>query len=151
MAVTSFERAVQEEKESLQAEPDSMLDKKTPGPSPSAASGGHEHQSGEQLRALAIFKYLLVFVAALESFAHGANDTANATGLHGPYSPDFGPACELLQSTSPGCLCRCVQCCLGDLQQRPGVVQLRDDANLDHGCRRSICVSWGVFGWSSSD
>lgn len=27
-----------------------------------------------------VFKYLLVFVAALESFAHGANDTANATG-----------------------------------------------------------------------
>ena len=27
-----------------------------------------------------VFKYLIVFVAAWESFAHGANDTANATG-----------------------------------------------------------------------
>ena len=27
-----------------------------------------------------MFRYLLVFVATLESFAHGANDTANATG-----------------------------------------------------------------------
>ncbi len=29
--------------------------------------------------ALYLFRYLLVFTAALESFAHGANDTANAT------------------------------------------------------------------------
>ncbi|QDZ21858.1 phosphate transporter [Chloropicon primus] len=30
--------------------------------------------------AIYYFKYLLVFVAALESFAHGSNDTGNATG-----------------------------------------------------------------------
>lgn len=39
--------------------------------------------SEEQQRAVGVFKYLLVFVAALESFAHGANDTANATGACG--------------------------------------------------------------------
>jgi len=27
-----------------------------------------------------VFRYFLVFNAALESFAHGSNDTANATG-----------------------------------------------------------------------
>lgn len=40
----------------------------------------NEQYTVEQKRALVIFRYLLVFVAALESFAHGANDTANATG-----------------------------------------------------------------------
>eukprot|EP00892_Ulva_mutabilis_P005026 jgi/Ulvmu1/2896/UM146_0038.1 len=44
------------------------------------ASGSHESLSQQQQHALQVFKYLLVFVAALESFAHGANDTANATG-----------------------------------------------------------------------
>jgi sodium-dependent phosphate transporter len=39
-----------------------------------------ENMSGAQRDALACFKHLLVFVAALESFAHGANDTPNATG-----------------------------------------------------------------------
>eukprot|EP00213_Chloropicon_mariensis_P005076 CAMPEP_0197471162 /NCGR_PEP_ID=MMETSP1309-20131121/2052_1 /TAXON_ID=464262 /ORGANISM="Genus nov. species nov., Strain RCC998" /LENGTH=595 /DNA_ID=CAMNT_0043008653 /DNA_START=72 /DNA_END=1859 /DNA_ORIENTATION=- len=34
----------------------------------------------EQKDALYFFKSLLVFVAALESFAHGSNDTGNATG-----------------------------------------------------------------------
>lgn len=34
----------------------------------------------EELDATYMFKYLLVFTAALESFAHGSNDTANATG-----------------------------------------------------------------------
>uniref|UniRef100_A0A7S2Z1M4 Phosphate transporter n=1 Tax=Chloropicon laureae TaxID=464258 RepID=A0A7S2Z1M4_9CHLO len=34
----------------------------------------------EQTDALYFFKSLLVFVAALESFAHGSNDTGNATG-----------------------------------------------------------------------
>ena len=29
------------------------------------------------------FQYLLVTVAAIESFAHGSNDTANATGAFG--------------------------------------------------------------------
>lgn len=90
MTSTSVAGAVQEEKEPLQA--DTLLSKKTPGPSPSAASAGHEHHTSEQHRALAVFKYLLVFVAALESFAHGANDTANATGLHGAHSSAFEPA-----------------------------------------------------------
>lgn len=34
----------------------------------------------EQRDAIWAFRYLLVYQAALESFAHGANDTANATG-----------------------------------------------------------------------
>ena len=51
-----------------------------------AAAGGTDavHISEEftigQQDAIFYFKYMLVFVAALESFAHGANDTANATG-----------------------------------------------------------------------
>jgi len=36
--------------------------------------------SAEEVDATFMFKYLLVFTAALESFAHGSNDTANATG-----------------------------------------------------------------------
>mgnify|MGYP007125929381 CR=1 FL=1 len=42
-----------------------------------------------------ILKYLLVFVATLESFAHGANDTANATaplGDTGLWKPTEGGA-----------------------------------------------------------
>lgn len=34
----------------------------------------------EQAQAVYTFRYLLVFNACLESFAHGSNDTANATG-----------------------------------------------------------------------
>jgi sodium-dependent phosphate transporter len=34
----------------------------------------------EEKDAMFVFRYLLVMVATLESFAHGANDTANATG-----------------------------------------------------------------------
>lgn len=34
----------------------------------------------EKQDALFAFKYVLVFVACVESFAHGSNDTANATG-----------------------------------------------------------------------
>ena len=34
----------------------------------------------ESKRAIQCFQYLLVFTAVLESFAHGANDTANSTG-----------------------------------------------------------------------
>lgn len=36
--------------------------------------------SEEEIDATFMFRYLLVFTAALESFAHGSNDTANATG-----------------------------------------------------------------------
>ena len=39
-----------------------------------------ETLSEEQVDAVFCFRYLLVFVAALESFAHGSNDTGNATG-----------------------------------------------------------------------
>jgi len=39
-----------------------------------------EAMDEEQLDALHCFKYLLIFNAMLESFAHGSNDTANATG-----------------------------------------------------------------------
>ncbi|EOD39703.1 putative inorganic phosphate transporter [Emiliania huxleyi CCMP1516] len=40
---------------------------------------GHVLEHGQE-DALNVFKYVLVFVACLESFAHGANDTANSTG-----------------------------------------------------------------------
>jgi len=36
--------------------------------------------SVDELDAIWVFRYLLVFNACLESFAHGSNDTANATG-----------------------------------------------------------------------
>jgi len=36
--------------------------------------------SEDELDAIMIFRNLLVFNACLESFAHGSNDTANATG-----------------------------------------------------------------------
>lgn len=39
-----------------------------------------ENMDENQKDAQFCFKYLLVFVAALESFAHGSNDTGNATG-----------------------------------------------------------------------
>jgi phosphate/sulfate permease len=37
-------------------------------------------ENADQLDAIFVFRYLLVFTACLESFAHGSNDTANATG-----------------------------------------------------------------------
>ncbi|RLN94262.1 hypothetical protein BBJ28_00006985 [Nothophytophthora sp. Chile5] len=40
----------------------------------------HKRLSPDQLDAMSVFRYLLVMVATLESFAHGANDTANSTG-----------------------------------------------------------------------
>lgn len=50
--------------------------------SPRATPGIYagESYSQKQHHALFVFRYLLVFVAALESFAHGANDSGNATG-----------------------------------------------------------------------
>jgi hypothetical protein len=50
---------------------------------PAAIPGmfANEEYTEAQRHALYVFRYLLVFVAALESFAHGANDTGNATGL----------------------------------------------------------------------
>ena len=63
---------------------DSVLPRTPPAASPSALPGmyANEQYTSEQKHALFVFRYLLVFVAALESFAHGANDTANATGAH---------------------------------------------------------------------
>lgn len=37
-------------------------------------------ENADQLDAIFVFRYLVVFTACLESFAHGSNDTANATG-----------------------------------------------------------------------
>ena len=61
---------------------DAVLPRSPPPPDPSALPGMfcNEQYTAEQKHALYIFRYLLVFVAALESFAHGANDTGNATG-----------------------------------------------------------------------
>lgn len=42
--------------------------------------GLEEHWEPEEREAIFVYRYLLVFVAALESFAHGSNDTGNATG-----------------------------------------------------------------------
>ena len=45
-----------------------------------------------------VFRALLVYVAALESFAHGANDTANSTGpfsaIWETYSTGLGGGCS---------------------------------------------------------
>jgi solute carrier family 20 (sodium-dependent phosphate transporter) len=77
----------------VQGETDGMLDvwgsvlpKDPPAASPAAIPGmfASEQYGEAQLHALYVFRYLLVFVAALESFAHGANDTANATGAFLP-------------------------------------------------------------------
>lgn len=62
-----------------------VVDAETADQLSAAASGGEavhiaEDMTPGQLDANSYFKYMLVFVAALESFAHGANDTANATG-----------------------------------------------------------------------
>lgn len=43
------------------------------------AEEGVDHLTAEQRDAVHVFRYLLVFNACLESFAHGANDTANST------------------------------------------------------------------------
>lgn len=42
--------------------------------------GVKEEWTAPQREAIWTYRYLLVFVAALESFAHGSNDTGNATG-----------------------------------------------------------------------
>jgi phosphate/sulfate permease len=47
----------------------------------------NEQYNEAQKHSLYVFRYLLPFVAALESFAHGTNDTANATGA---FFPVFG-------------------------------------------------------------
>lgn len=59
-----------------------VLPRGPPAATPTAQPGmfGNEQYNEAQLHSLVVFKYLLVFVAALESFAHGANDTGNATG-----------------------------------------------------------------------
>ena len=61
-----------------------VLPRGPPAATPTAQPGmyGSEQYNEAQLHSLFVFKYLLVFVAALESFAHGANDTGNATGKH---------------------------------------------------------------------
>jgi sodium-dependent phosphate transporter len=46
----------------------------------SVEMGPEEVYTEEELDGVFCFRYLLVFVAALESFAHGSNDTGNATG-----------------------------------------------------------------------
>ncbi|ETK95262.1 hypothetical protein F441_01822 [Phytophthora nicotianae CJ01A1] len=55
--------------------------------------------TGEEKDAMFIFRYLLVMVATLESFAHGANDTANATApvaaLFNIYDNGFGGCSNL--------------------------------------------------------
>ena len=48
--------------------------------SASVDMGPEETYTEEELDGVFCFRYLLVFVAALESFAHGSNDTGNATG-----------------------------------------------------------------------
>jgi phosphate/sulfate permease len=59
-----------------------VLTKDPPLASPSAIPGmfAGEQYDEAQRHALFVFRYMLIFVAALQSFAHGANDTANATG-----------------------------------------------------------------------
>jgi hypothetical protein len=85
---------------------DSILPQAPPAASLTALPGMfcNEQYTVEQKRALVIFRYLLVFVAALESFAHGANDTANATGaLSHANAPCIGwswptPMCKTVHS-----------------------------------------------------
>merc|ERR1719387_1755776 len=55
-----------------------------------------ETLSDEQVDAVFCFRYLLVFVAALESFAHGSNDTGNATGA-------FSAALQTFQEGTEDC------------------------------------------------
>lgn len=60
-----------------------VLPSEPPPALPSALPGmfAGEQYDEPQRHALFVFRYLLVFVAAVQSFAHGANDTANATGV----------------------------------------------------------------------
>lgn len=60
-----------------------VLPSDPPQASPAAIPGmfAGEQYDEPQRHALFVFRYLLVFVAAVQSFAHGANDTANATGV----------------------------------------------------------------------
>lgn len=60
-----------------------VLPSEPPPASPTAIPGlfAGEQYDEPQRHALFVFRYLLVFVAAVQSFAHGANDTANATGV----------------------------------------------------------------------
>merc|ERR1712025_1455987 len=55
-----------------------------------------EDYNAEEKDAIYYFKYLLVFVAALESFAHGSNDTGNATGA-------FSAALQTFQEGTEDC------------------------------------------------
>ena len=52
---------------------------------PILAHGGGAEEEREHAEQLAdahyVFRYLVLFQACLASFAHGANDTANATGI----------------------------------------------------------------------
>ena len=57
----------------------------------------------EQEKALYVYRYLLVFVACLESFAHGANDTANGTAafaaVYNAYRFDLTELCGQANET----------------------------------------------------
>ena len=78
MAVTASRDSLQ----NMDAIWDAVLPRTPPAPTPNAMPGMfcNEQYTPQQKHALFMFRYLLVFVAALESFAHGANDTGNATG-----------------------------------------------------------------------
>lgn len=67
--------------------------------------------NAEQLDAIFVFRFLLLFNACLESFAHGSNDTANATG----------PFAAVYQSYSSG---------LGDCDNDEGTVWIMAIAGL---------------------
>lgn len=79
------------------------------------------------------FQYLLVFVAAWESFAHGANDTANATGafaaLYTTYRSGFDlSACES-QATPVW------------VMAIAGAFVFIGMVRVTHACSEQICVS----------
>mmetsp|Transcript_20924 Transcript_20924/g.34349 ORF Transcript_20924/g.34349 Transcript_20924/m.34349 type:complete len:266 (-) Transcript_20924:220-1017(-) len=64
----------------------------------STVEGEHDMklmQDPEKKDAITVFKYLIVFNAALESFAHGSNDTGNATA---PFSAVFNTVNEGIHS-----------------------------------------------------
>lgn len=115
---------------------DAVLPRTPPAPTPNAMPGMfcNEQYTPQQKHALFIFRYLLVFVAALESFAHGANDTGNATGMHKrslrapcqrratlASSASFHAAIPMATCSHSElcCLCRCLLCCVSDLPQWP--------------------------------
>merc|ERR1711920_813388 len=57
--------------------------------------------SEEEEDALYVFRYILILVAALESFAHGSNDTANATAALGAIfvvNNDGLDSCETMET-----------------------------------------------------